>query len=174
MELTLYTDRLILRPWDINDAEDMFYGWANDPEVTKYMTWNPHQNIDETKWIINKWIEEYEDPKRLNFAIVLKENNKLIGGIDIPNYRNGIPVIGYDLSRKYWNNGYMTEACKCLINYLFSIGYNEVIIDAEVENIASNRVIEKCGGIYVNTEIRDVPLKGTKVKVNNYIIRNNK
>ena len=38
MELTLYTDRLILRPWDINDAEDMFYGWANDPEVTKYMT----------------------------------------------------------------------------------------------------------------------------------------
>ena len=63
---------------------------------------------------------------RLNFAIELKSENKLIGGIDVVGYSGGVggtPIIGYNLSRKYWGNGYMTEACLCLVNYLFSKGY---------------------------------------------------
>lgn len=44
MKLTLETDRLLLRPFSVDDAEAMFNGWASDPEVTKYLTWNTHQN----------------------------------------------------------------------------------------------------------------------------------
>ena len=104
MKLTLETQRLILRPFKIEDAEAMFSGWANDPEVTKYLTWNTHKNLEETKVIINQWIKEYEKPERLNFAIVLKSQDKLIGGIDVVGYLNGvggIPVIGYNLSRSF-------------------------------------------------------------------------
>ena len=111
------------------------------------------------------WIKEYEQPERLNFAIELKDGNKLIGGIDVVGYDNGVPVIGYNLAKKYWNNGYMTEACKCLLNYLFSNGYTEVKIDAMVENIGSNRVIQKCGGIFVKTENVFRPLKNSNVLV---------
>lgn len=172
MKLTLQTERLILRPFEMEDALEMFGGWASDPEVTKYLTWDTHKSIDETKYVLDMWIKEYEDPKRLNFAIVLKSENKLIGGIDVVRYEEGVPVIGYNLSRKYWNKGYMTEACKCLLDYLFSVGYNKIRIDAMTENTGSNRVIEKCGGVFSETEER--PHKwnndNDKVLVNRYVI----
>ena len=173
MKETLYTDRLILRPWTMEDSEDMFYGWANDPEVTKYMTWNPHKTVEETKQILSIWIKEYENPDCYRFAIVLKENNKLIGGIDVVDYENGIPEIGYCLSKKYWGRGIMTEACKCLLKHLFEKGFKEVMIAAEVENIASNKVIQKCGGVFQLTEKRETPLKNKTVLVNRYIVKNN-
>ena len=75
MKLTLETNRLTLRPFKIEDAEDIFKMWANDDEVTKYLTWNSHKSVDDTKYILNLWIEQYEKVERLNFAIVLKEEN---------------------------------------------------------------------------------------------------
>lgn len=171
MKLTLETERLILRPFEMNDAEAMFNGWTNDPEVTKFLKWNPHENIETTKSLLDMWIKEYEDPKRLNFAIELKSDGTLIGGIDIVGYENNIPEIGYNLSRKYWNNGYMTEACRRLIDYLFSQGYGEIRIDAAVENTGSNRVIRKCGGVFVKTEDIFLPLKNKSLTLNRYIIK---
>ncbi len=174
MRLTLETQRLILRPFRVEDAEDMFFGWANDPEVTKYLTWNTHKNPEETKIVINKWIKEYEKPERLNFAIVLKSQDKLIGGIDVVGYLNGIsgtPVIGYNLSREFWNNGYMTEACKCLIEYLISKEYSEIRIDAAAENTGSIRVIQKCGGVFLKAEEEYFPLKNETFLVNRYVVK---
>ena len=124
--------------------------------------------------IIDMWIKEYEKPERINFAITLKEDNTLIGGIDVVGYLdgvNGIPVIGYVLSPKYWNKGYATEACLKVLEYLFSLGYKEVRIDADIDNIASNKVINKCGGIFIGTEIIDLPLKQTTTTVNKYIVK---
>ena len=146
MKLTLETERLILRPFRAEDAEAMFFGWASDDEVTKYLTWPTHGSIETTKAIIARWLEEYEKPERLNFAIELKEEKKLIGGIDVVGYLEGVPVIGYNLARPYWGRGIMTEACTRVLEHLFSLGFPEVRIDAMVENIGSNRVIQKCGG----------------------------
>lgn len=174
MKLTLETQRLILRPFRTDDAEAMFSGWVSDPEVTKYLTWNTHESIDDTRAILDQWIREYEKPERLNFAIVLKDTEQLIGGIDVVGYLgdvDGTPVIGYNLSRAFWNKGYMTEACRCLIDYLYSKGYTEVRIDAMSENIGSIRVIEKCGGIFLRTEEEFFPLKNETVSVNRYIVK---
>ncbi len=176
MKLTLETKRLILRPFTIDDAQEMFFGLASDPEVTKYLTWSTHKDIEETKKILNLWIDEYEKPERLNFAIELKKENRLIGGIDVVGYLGGVqgtPVIGYNLARQYWGNGYMTEACHCVIEYLFSKGYSEIRIDAASDNIASIRVIQKCGGIFLKTDEDYFPLKGKAVLVNRYIVKNN-
>ncbi len=173
MKLTLETDRLLLRPFCEEDAEAMFYGWASDPEVTEYLTWPAHSDLAQTADVLRKWIKQYEKPERLNFAIVLKEENKLIGGIDVVGYLNGVngtPVIGYNLAKPYWNNGYMTEACRCLLRYLFSKGYSEVRIDAAQENIGSNRVIQKCGGVFQRTEVHERPLKGDTMTVNHYLV----
>lgn len=145
MRDTLETERLILRPFKFSDAEEMFSNWANDPEVTKYMTWLPHENVTITQQIINFWIKEYEKPQTIRFGITLKDSGALIGSIDVVDFINGKPEIGYCLSRKYWNHGYMTEACKAVMDYIFSLGYDEVLIRAQVENIGSNKVIQKCG-----------------------------
>lgn len=146
MHLTLETKNLILRPFDSNDAQKMYENWACDTEVTKFLTWDAHKSVDITQSIINTWIQQYEKPERINCAITLKENNELIGGIDVVGYLDDIPVIGYCLSRKYWNKGYMSQACLALLNYLFKIGHKRVIIDAVDENIGSNKVIIKCHG----------------------------
>ena len=171
MKLTMETKRLILRPFTMDDAEPMFHSWANDPEVTKYLTWNPHESVETSKMIVSQWVEQYVKPERLNFAMELKENGQLIGCIDVVGYVDGVPVIGYAMSRAYWGRGLMTEACRTLLTLLFAIGHNEVRIDAQVENIGSNRVIQKCGGEFVGTEESQRPLKGDSVMINRYIVR---
>lgn len=171
MRITLETKRLILRPFEYDDKEAMYNNWASDEEVTKYLTWNHHTSILETEKILDLWINQYEKPERINFGIVLKETNELIGGIDVVGYLDGIPVIGYVLSRKYWNKGYMSEACNKVINYLFSLGYDTIRIDAVKENIGSNNVIIKCGGILVSEYTDYFPQKDKEFTINQYIIR---
>ena len=146
------TERLLLRKPRIEDAKPMFDNWANDPEVTKYLTWNPHENIEVTKMIINHWLEEEKDPKTIRFVITLKDNSEPIGSIDVVGYIEDNPEVGYCLSRKYWNHGLMTEACKAFVKHLFNKGFNKVLIKAVVENIGSNRVIEKCGFKFTHQE----------------------
>ena len=128
MKLTLETDRLILRPFELDDAKSMFNNWASDDEVTKYLTWNTHKSIEETKEILAFWVNQYEKEERINFAIVYKENNELIGGIDVVGYLEGVPVIGYNLSRKYWNKGIMTEACKKVIELLNGVNLQHITL----------------------------------------------
>ena len=170
MRLILETERLILRPFIAEDANDMFNNWASDSEVAKYVTWNAHEHIETTKKILSLWIEQYEKPERINFAIVVKENNELIGGIDVVGYLDQTPVLGYVLSRKYWGHGYMTEACKKVIELLFSLGYNQIRIDSIGENVASNKVIQKCGGVYVETYEDFFKMKNKFFKVNKYYV----
>lgn len=171
MRLTLETERLILRPFTLGDAEAMYANWASDDEVTKYLTWPTHQSLETTRMILAKWVEEYEQPERLNFAIERKEDGRLIGGIDVVHYVDGVPVIGYASSRAVWNRGYMTEACRRVLDYLFSQGFEAVKIDAIVENVGSNRVIQKCGGELIGTETEHLTYKDRDVTVNRYLVR---
>ena len=150
----LSTERLVLRKLAINDVNSIFNNWANDPEVTKYMTWKAHKSIEETKQILDIWLNEYKEPKTIRYGIVLKENNELIGAIDVVHYIDNNPEIGYCLSRKYWNQGYMTEACKALVDYLLAIGYKSILIEADERNVGSNRVIEKVGFKFIHKETK--------------------
>ena len=170
MKYTIESERLIFRPWEKSDAPTLFNGWANNEEITKYLTWNPHKDIETTNYIIDKRIKECEEKDRINFAIVLKEKNILIGSIDVVGYINNNPEIGYMLKKEYWNKGYMSEACLRVIKFLFSLGFKKIYICAQVENIASNRVIQKCGGKYIECKEVERPLKNDKVMVNSYEI----
>ena len=51
------TKRLVLRPYVIEDADAMFRNWANDPQVTKYLSWEPHKDVEEIKQILEGWIK---------------------------------------------------------------------------------------------------------------------
>ena len=148
----LETERLILRKLKEDDADSIFNNWAKDKEVTTYLTWPPHKSVEITKKLLNMWLEAYNDPKTHRFGIVYKDHNKLIGMIDVVNYIEDCPEIGYVLSRDYWNKGIMTEACNKMIDYLFDQGFNTVYIKAYKDNIGSNKVIQKCGLNYYAEE----------------------
>ena len=153
--MNLISERLTLRHLKQGDEIAIFNNWATDPEVTKYMTWNPHKSIEETKMILNIWLNEYNDPTTVRFGITLTETGELIGAIDVVGFVDGCPVIGYCLSRKHWNKGYMSEACALFIKHLHSLGYKTLLIEADVNNIGSNRVIEKCGFKFVEQKRKE-------------------
>ena len=145
---TLETHRLILRRFRIEDAEDMFNNWASDPEVTKFLTWPTHQNIDVTRWVLNDWIPRYEDGGYFNWAVEWKETGRVIGGIAAVRLEEAIgeAEIGYNLGRAFWGKGIMPEALRAVMDYLFdTAGVNRICAGHDVNNPKSGRVMEKAG-----------------------------
>ena len=165
----LETERLLLRKIKKEDAPAIYNNWAKDKEVTKFLTWNPHENVEQTEKIVDLWLEEYKNPKTHRFGIVLKETNELIGMIDVVNYIDDCPEIGYVLSKNYWGKGIMTEACIKFCEYLFEQGFNKLIIKAHKDNIGSNIVIKKSGFTYTHEETKPCSkVKPELVVTNNY------
>ena len=147
----LETARLVLRQTSITDAAQMFKNWASDPEVTKYLTWQPHADIEVTRSILANWDKENAKTDYYHWGMVLKENQEIIGttgtlGIDGKNHST---ELGYCMSRSLWGNGYMTEAVAAIIEHLFSIvGLNRITSRHNPENIGSGRVMQKCGMVF--------------------------
>jgi len=148
---TIETKRLILRHFTLGDADDMFSNWANDARVTKFMTWLPHPNIEETKRIITLWIEEkYAKGHNYVWGIQDKKSGKLIGTIDVVggSKRAMSATLGFCIGHDYWNKGIMTEATNAVVDYLFSRGFNRVEAGHHVDNLASGKVMQKVGMQY--------------------------
>ena len=148
------TERLLLRAIERNDVQDIYNNWANDPEVTKYLTWNAHENVDTTKAVVEAWLEDYKKHDTYRYGIELSGYDHLIGMIDIVGYIDDCPVIGYVLGKAFWNKGYMTEAFNAVIQDLFSKGFDKIFIEADERNYGSNRVIEKCGFSFSHKETK--------------------
>lgn len=148
--LKIETERLILRAFKQSDLED-FFEYAKVEGVGERAGWKHHESREESQQILNSFINHDK-----TFAIVLKENNKVIGSIGIEEYGMEESLteffeyqgreIGYVLSKDYWGKSIMPEAVKAVINYLF----NELNLDFltcgyYVFNNQSKRVQEKCG-----------------------------
>ncbi|EOT39584.1 GNAT family N-acetyltransferase [Enterococcus columbae] len=146
---TLETKRLILRPLSVNDATEMFNNWASDPQVTKYLTWSAHTNESTTKDRLVLRETKYKNKEILDWGIVVKETNELIGTItvvkDHPEYQT--MEIGYVIGRKWWHQGYTTEAFRQIIQYLFATypWLNRIEATHDIENPNSGKVMQKCG-----------------------------
>ncbi len=151
----LETSRLILRKFKILDANDMFNNYCTDSEVTKYLTWLPHKNIEVTKSVVKSWILNYKNKNFYQWAIVLKSTNQVVGTISVVRFNNETcsANIGYCLSRNLWGQGIMTEALQSVIDFLFKkVGVKEITSTHDVENVASGKVMLKCGMNYVRTD----------------------
>lgn len=144
---TLETERLILRKMTLEDAEDMFE-YASDPDVAKYTTWDTHQSVKDTKFFLNTVVERYKNRQITDWGIVHKGEEKLIGtgGFAECHLFHSRAEIGYALSRKYWRQGYMSEAVTAIVKFGFqTMNLNRIEARCEVDNIASARVMEKVG-----------------------------
>ncbi len=141
----LTTERLVLRPFRVSDAEAMFSGWANDPEVTKYLTWTPHESVDVTRQLLALWEEESKQPDIYHWAITL--DGKLIGDIEIGKIdRLETGNVGYCMAKEYWDRGIMTEAFREVIRFAFEeVGLHRIEGMHAKHNVGSSRVMEKCG-----------------------------
>lgn len=144
------SERIYLRPFVIEDAEDVF-AVCKEFNVTKYLPLPYPYNLEMAKeWILS---QEANKDKRLEFAVILKATNKLIGSIGI-----GIETvdrhgeIGYWISPDFWRKGFATEAVKLLIEYAFKeLSFHKIYAKHYVENPASGKVMQKCGMSFIGT-----------------------
>ena len=166
----LNTKRLLLRRFEEKDVNELYGGYINQDEFLYYAN-KEYKTFEEVDEYIKRQLERYEAENVYNWCIVLKETNAIIGAINLRvNDYNDSVEFNYAIDNRYTNNGYMTEACKCVVDYLFSIGHKVVRIDAVNENIGSNKVIKKCGGKFIEN-YKD-KMKGKEVIINKYHIMN--
>jgi ribosomal-protein-alanine N-acetyltransferase len=136
---------LRLRKPVLEDAQPIFDQYAQDPEVTKYLTWRPNQNIEQTYDFLQACLRAWDERKAFHWVIVRKEDKQLLGMISA-RVEDRKWELGYVLARPYWGRGYMTEIVKRLVDEAFKQkGIYRVWSVCDVDNIASARVMEKAG-----------------------------
>jgi RimJ/RimL family protein N-acetyltransferase len=141
----IYTARLRLRPPVNEDAEAIFHNYAQDGEVTRYLTWRPHKNILETAEYLNRCISGWADEAEYTWVVVRKDDQRLIGMIAI-RIEGHKANLGYVSVRSEWGKGYITEAAQAVAAWAMAqAGMYRVWAVCDVENRASARVLEKVG-----------------------------
>lgn len=130
----LQTNRLILRAFKETDAEEMYENWANDERVAKYLTWQAHKNVDETKMICKMWEEESLKLNSYQWLIILKDTNVKIGSISLVSVceKEKAAEVGYCIGYNWWGQGYVPEALKTVLEYLKEIGFVRIVAKYDI------------------------------------------
>ena len=143
----LDTADLVLRRPAGKDAKDIFR-YASDPEVARYVLWEPHRSLSETRAFVRFLRSRLRAGYPSSWVVVLKSSGTVIGTIGFIWYseENRSAELGYSFSREYWNHGYATQALQAVIDAVFrSLPVNRLEAQHDVRNPASGRVMEKCG-----------------------------
>lgn len=151
--MILYTERLILRPWEESDAESL-YEYAKNQEVGPIAGWPVHTSVENSREIIRDVLSAEE-----TYAVCLREDNKAIGsvGLMIGEHSNlNLPEeegeIGYWIGVPFWGRGLIPEAVQELIRHGFEdLKLKRLWCGYFDGNIKSRRVQEKCGFVYHHT-----------------------
>lgn len=151
----LETERLLLRRFVIDDAQKMYDNWASNPNVSKYVMWETHKDVNETKTLLEEWVKSYESNETYKWVAEIKDTKEIIGSIDVVSkklLKYGACEIGYCYGEPFWNKGYGTECLKAVIKYLFEECDAEVIYAKHLtQNPGSGKVMQKSGLKYEGT-----------------------
>ncbi len=125
------------------------FSWASDPEVTRYLSFRPHQHIDESYRVLCRWIQAWEASEgRLTpgrtLVFLLQRQATAVGSLSVYASRYGFEL-AYALARSHWGQGLMPRAVRGLAEWLLARGAVRVFATAHVANRPSHRVLEKAG-----------------------------
>ena len=169
----LETERLVLRPFKIEDAPTVFENWTSDADVAKFMRWSVHNSVEDTvEWIPSE-IELLNSDNVYNWIFVLKSTDELIGsGGLVYNKDKEMFELGYNIMKKYWGIGITTEAAVEIVDFAKnSLSLPELFCCHAKENIASGRVIEKLGFGYTGDSVYYSWDKSKKFDCREYVLK---
>ena len=161
---TIKTGRLVLRPLSFEDTAMMFANWASDPAITRYLRWDTHRNWTATAEYLNEVAKQYARPDFYDWGICT-HTGVLIGNISIApaekdaagGWKKGLKVellgpaweVGYVIGRKWWSQGYATEALCAVRDFWFGkVDAPWLVAFHANPNIASAAVLQKAGFVY--------------------------
>ena len=144
MKIIFESERLILREFTGNDARKMFE-LNSDPEVIKYTGNVPFESVQEAQAFIKNY-KDYEKNGFGRWAVLEKKSKVFLGWCGLKLNEEKFIDIGFRFFKKYWNKGYATESAKACLKYGFeNLNIEEIIGEADKENIASIKVLKKLG-----------------------------
>ena len=142
----LQTARLRLRRLSFDDVYDYYERLGSDGEVSKYLLFEPHQDIGETLALIEEALVRYEEENFYRWGI--ENEDGLIGVIELLRFdeENDSCSFAYMLAQSFWGQGYGTEALTALLDFLFEkMDIQRVEADHMAANPASGAVMRKVG-----------------------------
>lgn len=154
---TIETERLILRRFKYTDNEAMRKYWISDEKIQSLYSEPVYCTEEDVNGLLDKYISSYEKKDYYRWAVIEKNSSECIGQIAyfLVDSKNNFAEIEYCIGSDFQCKGYATEAAKAVISYGFDkINLHKVQICTKTINIASRRVIEKCGFKYEGT-LRD-------------------
>ena len=154
----LETERLLLRPMTVSDAESAFANWTSDPDVARFMRWERHTAVADTRAWLAAEEAAVEGDQVYNWGFVLKETGALIGsGGLVWVEAKGMYELGYNIMKQCWNRGLATEAARRIIDFgTTELRQTQFFCRHAKDNPASGRVMTKVGfqyqrdGVYVS------------------------
>ena len=161
--IKIETERLILREYQKTDWEAV-HSYGQQADILIYEAWGPNSEAD-TKAFIEKVIIDSKKQPRMAFelCITLKSNGKLIGGCGFRIHKENLNKgdFGYIIHPDYWNKGFATEAAKALLYFMVkNKDIKKIEATCDRLNIASQRVLKKCGLQNVGVVKQDFEMKG--------------
>lgn len=152
--MNIETERLILRPWRLSDAEDL-YRYASDDRVGPVAGWPPHTSVEQSREVIRDIFSQEGV-----FAVTLKGDDTAVGCIGlIRGAASNFPItdlegeISYWMGVPFWGQGYITEAIRAVIDYGFrTLGLHTLWCGYFEGNERSRRAQERCGFRHHHTE----------------------
>lgn len=151
---TMETERLLLRQFTIDDVMSVYCNWCSDPRVTEFLTWSPHENLNVTLNTVATWVESYKKPDFYQWAIVPRDLGEPVGSISVVEFKEKVDSvhIGYCIGQPWWGKGITSEAFAGIIPFLLEeVKVKRVDSRHDPDNIASGKVMEKCGLCYEGT-----------------------
>ncbi|MEH1864033.1 MAG: GNAT family protein [Nostoc sp.] len=146
--IPLETQRLILRDFVESDWQAV-HQYASDDEVVRYLTFGPNSEEDTKNFLQREISLQGEEPRQhFALAVTLKTQQQLIGicRISVQDIYNKTGSIGYCFTKKFWGQGYATEAVKAVVSFGFQeLSLHRIFATCHPENIASARVMQKIG-----------------------------
>lgn len=169
----LETSNLILRKFRREDAECFYARVGGSEKVTKYMLWQPHKSLQESKESIEKILSRYEEENGYTWAIALRADDSIIGRIDLLRFdeRESNCSFAYMIGDEFWGQGYGTEALKAVLQFAFEkMEMQTVVADHMSVNVASGKVMKKAGMYYVQNHVSKYEKAGKSYDADEYMI----
>ena len=169
----LNTEHLRLRELRASDAERYYECMGGSEDVTKYMLWQPHKSLQESRESIEKVLKRYKEGNAYTWAITIAEDDEIIGRIDLLRFdeKENSCSFAYMLGKEFWGCGFGTESLKAVFAFAFEkMEIQKIVADHMSENIASGKVMQKAGMHHVTKHISKYEKCGVFYDADEYMI----
>ena len=137
-------ERLRLRRPRLSDAPAVFE-YASDPEVARYADWPISASIEAVTERLRLRAAEWTSGDEFHWLVTLPPEDRAIGAIACA-ISGHAAEFGFLLARRFWRNGYATEAARAIVGWIFTVpSVWRLAATCDVDNVASARVLEKAG-----------------------------